>query len=69
MAKKMNREELIELVRKIINCEGTEQEIDSMTTLLTQNVIDPQVTDYMYFDDKTPEEIVDKALAYRPIQL
>lgn len=40
-----------------------------MTTLLTQSVIDPQVTDYIYYDNKTPEEIVDKALAYKPIQL
>lgn len=66
MDKKLNRDEL---VRKIINCEGTEKEIDSMTTLLTQSVIDPQVTDYIYYDNKTPEEIVDKALAYKPIQL
>ena len=69
MKRKMSFEELIELVRKIMNCEGTEQEIDEMTLLLTENVTDPNVTDYIYYDDLTPEEIVSKALSYKPIQL
>ena len=60
---------MIELVRKIKNCEGNEEEIDDMISLLMQNVIDPQVTDYIYYDEKTPEEVVDLALSYKPIQL
>lgn len=66
---KLSRDELIELVRKIKNCEGNEEEIDDMISLLMQNVIDPQVTDYIYYDEKTPEEVVDLALSYKPIQL
>lgn len=57
------------MVRKIIDCDGSEEEIDEMTFLLEQNVVDPEITNYIYYDDKTPEEIVELALAYKPIQL
>lgn len=67
--KNLNRAELIELVRKIINAEGSEAEIDDMIQILEQNVLDPQVSDYIYCDNKTPEEVVDKALAYKPLLL
>lgn len=66
---KLSRDELIDLVRKIIDCDGSEEEIDEMTFLLEQNVVDPEITNYIYYDDKTPEEIVELALAYKPIQL
>ncbi len=65
----MKREELIEIVRKIKNCEGNEKEIDAMISLLEKNVVYPDVSDLIYFDEKTPEEIVDIALAYKPIYL
>ena len=65
----LTRDELIELVRKIIDCDGNEEEIDEMTFVLEQNVVDPEITNYIYYDEKTPEEIVDLALAYKPIQL
>ena len=52
-----------------MTCEGNEKEIDEMIFLLRGNVLDPQVTDYIYYDEKTPEEVVDLALAYKPIQL
>ena len=65
----MSREELVDLVSKIMNCEGSEEEIDEMIFLLEKNVGDPQVIDYIYYDEKTPEEVVDLALAYKPIQL
>ena len=65
----MSREELIELVSKIMKCEGTEEEVDNMIALLRKNVVDPYVTDYIYYEENTPEEVVDKALAYKPIIL
>lgn len=37
---KLSREELVELLCKIKNCEGSEEEIDEMTFLLMENVID-----------------------------
>ena len=64
---KLTRDELVELVRKIMACEGSEEEIDEMTFVLRKNVLDPQVTDYIYYDEKTPEEVVDLAFTYKPI--
>ncbi len=65
----MSREELIELVEKIMKCEGTEEEVDNMIDILEKNVIDPEVTNYIFYEENTPEEVVDKALAYKPIIL
>ncbi len=65
----MTREELISLVDKIMKCQGTEKEIDAMIELLEKNVIDPDVTNYIFYEENTPEEVVDKAMAYKPIVL
>lgn len=65
----MNREELIQLVNKIINCEGSEKEIEDMVYLLERNVVYPDVSNLIFYDEKTAEEIVDIALEYKPIQL
>ena len=65
----MGRTELIDLVNKIINCEGTEEEVDNMILLLEENVVYPDICDLIFYDEKTAEEIVDIALAYKPIQL
>ena len=65
----MSREELIELVEKIMKCEGSEEEVDNMIYVLKKNVIDPEVTNYIFYEENTPEEVVDKALAYKPIIL
>lgn len=71
MAAKLSREELIELVEKIGKAQGTEQEMDAWIAVLRANLIDPEVTDYIFWPKKkmTPEEIVDKGLAYKPILL
>jgi len=65
----MTREELVELVKKIVTVQGTEEEIDGMLELLKKNVPDPRVSNYIFYDELTPEQIVDKALSYKPIQL
>jgi hypothetical protein len=65
----MTRDELILLVDKIMKCQGSEKEIDEMIKLLKKNVIDPEVTNYIFYEENTPEEVVDKALAYKPIVL
>lgn len=65
----MTREELISLVGKIMKCQGSEEEIDEMIKLLRKNVSDPEVTNYIFYEENTPDEVVDKALAYKPILL
>lgn len=68
----MKREELIILVEKIIKAEGTEEEVINNMLLFNANVPDPEAANYLVkkeYDDWTAEQIVDKALSYRPIQL
>ena len=68
----LSRQELIELVRKIINVEGTEEEIDEWEQELKANVPHPEVSGLIFYpedEDVTPEEIVDEALSYKPIAL
>ncbi len=67
----MNKEELIELVRKIIEVEGTEEEIDTYTDMVSKAVPHPEWTDLIYYDDRklTPDQVVEEALAYKPLQL
>lgn len=65
----MNRDQLIDLVRKIPTAEDSEKELDEMLEVLKKNVPDPRISNYIFYDDLSPEAIVDKALAYKPIQL
>ncbi len=65
----MHRSELIEIVEKIMRCEGTEEDQDHLLELLEQNVADPNVSRYIFYEENTAEEVVDKALAYKPILL
>ena len=67
--RKLTRDELIILVERIQKCQGSEKEIDKMIELLKRNVTDPEVTNYIFYEENTPEEVVDKALAYKPIIL
>ena len=69
--KVLNKEELIELVRKIMNVEGSEEEIDNMIELLKSNVPHPDVSDLIYWNENelTAEQVVKQALSYKPIQL
>ncbi|WBW96084.1 bacteriocin immunity protein [Oceanirhabdus sp. W0125-5] len=68
---KLNKEQLIKLVKKIINVEGKEDEIDEMINLLENNVPHPEVSGLIFWNEEnyTPEQIVEIALSYKPIQL
>jgi Colicin immunity protein / pyocin immunity protein. len=78
----MTRDELIELGKKIVNCEGTEEEISLMIELFNKNVPHPKGAGLFFYPENfnfrkddiskynpTLEEVVDKALSYKPIQL
>ena len=71
MESKLSRLELIELVEKIMKSKGTEEEIDNMIEELERNVPHPEVSDLIFWNEEglTPEQIVDMALSYKPIQL
>ncbi|WP_289137177.1 hypothetical protein [uncultured Brevibacillus sp.] len=49
----LSKEDLIEPVGKIMNVEGSEEEIDRMIVILKQNVPHPEVSD-LIFNGKPP---------------
>lgn len=69
----MTRDELIELARKIKFAEGKdEKEMDENIDIFLKNVPDPNAANYFFskkFEGMSIEEIVDKSLSHKPIQL
>jgi len=67
----LSRNELIDLVEKIMEDQGNEQEIDQWLEIIDQNVPHPEISNLIFWNDKdcSAEEIVDTALAYQPILL
>lgn len=66
----LSREEIIDLIKEITDVsDKTEKQIDSLLEKLENGVIDPQVSDYIFYSDMTTEEIADKVLNYKPILL
>ncbi|MBY0216079.1 hypothetical protein H7K30_05845 [Paenibacillus illinoisensis] len=63
--------QLVEQVRKLMNAEGTEAELDDMLTELQQQLPYAEISNLIFWDDRdlTPEQILEEALAARPIQL
>ncbi|MFC9541574.1 hypothetical protein ACFTQ7_17105 [Lysinibacillus sp. NPDC056959] len=58
------------LVTRITNAEGkTEAEDDQLLEEFLHNVIDLEAANYIFYDNLLPDEVVDKALSYKPIQL
>jgi hypothetical protein len=66
----MTKEELIQLVVEINSPEGkSEEQIDKLIDLFKANVPHPLPTNLIYYDDLSAEEIVDKAISYKPFQV
>ncbi|MFI6093491.1 hypothetical protein [Streptomyces sp. NPDC051218] len=65
------RAELIEIVRKFIDATLPEAEEDALLEELMVSVPHPRVSDLIFYQDPplTAEQVVDQALAYRPIEL
>ena len=67
---KLTKEEIVDLINKISDVHNhTEAEIDDLIKKLKDGTTDPQITNYIFYDELTAEEIADKALAYKPICL
>ncbi|MFP1787661.1 hypothetical protein ACLEDP_17270 [Lonsdalea quercina] len=65
----MQRKELVELIEKIQRSEGAEEEVDNDIDLLCRSVADPQAENYIFQEDLDADEIADKIMDYKPIQL
>lgn len=58
------------MINQILDVKNhTEDEINRLVEKLESGVIDPNISDYFFWDDLTPEQIADKALSYKPICL
>jgi hypothetical protein len=64
----LTKEQAFELLEKIINCVGTEAEIDEWINTLSNNVPHPHIPDLIFHPDRerTPAEIIDLAFTYQP---
>lgn len=69
----MNRDELIVLVRRMRESNyASDEEAENDVEILNKSVSDPYAMDYIFqkeYEDMSLEEVVDKILSYRPIQL
>ncbi|MGW7305091.1 e9imm peptide [Streptomyces sp. NPDC054835] len=68
----MPREEAILLVQRLMNAEASEGESDEILTNLERGLACPHISDYIFWDsdpELTPEKVVERALAYKPIAL
>lgn len=72
----MSRDELIELVRRIMAGEGeSQEEADRLVEQFLANVPHPEADGLIFYPDQyfghepTAEEVVDRALSYKPLQL
>ena len=51
----MEKKELIDLIEQIKNFEGTEEEEDILLEKLQNLVLDPEISDYIYWTDMSSE--------------
>jgi len=67
----LTREQLIELITRLSEGDGTEQEEIEWLMLVEANVLDPAVSDLIFYREPSlsPEEILEEALSYKPILL
>lgn len=79
MRRDLTRDEMIQLVRRITEAAGNEDDMDADVALYEANCGHPDGTDLIFWphgfphDDSKPEptveEIVDKAMTYQPVIL
>jgi hypothetical protein len=64
----ISRGELIQVVQRIIEADGSEEEIDELISLFVSEVPHPRALDVLgEYDDA--ETIVSAALAYKPLEM
>lgn len=67
----ISTEELVRIVSRLQAADGTEEELDGLMLILERELPDPEVSNLIFFHipPLSPEEVVAKARAYRPIEL
>lgn len=69
MDKKLSKEEMLKIVEKLSNGEGDDIESSEWIEALERNTGCLDISDYIFWnnEDLTPEQILEKALSYKPI--
>ncbi|MFJ8132525.1 e9imm peptide [Streptomyces hydrogenans] len=68
----MPREEAILLVERLMNLETPEEQSSEILTALQRGLACPHISDYVFWSSDpnlTPEKVIDRAMAYKPIAL
>ena len=66
----LSRKEIVNLIEEIRKCENkSEEDIDRLIEKLERGVINPRISNYIFWSEMTLEEIADKARKYKPIEL
>ncbi|MGG4341899.1 bacteriocin immunity protein [Paenibacillus lautus] len=67
----LTKAQILDLVTKLYNGEGSEEEVGEWIDLLQRNLPHPDISNLIFWPevDLIPEEIVEKALNYKPIIL
>ena len=68
----LNRDQLIALVRRLLQADvHDEEEQEQILDTLQEQLLDPRLSDYIFWPDRemTAEDIVDRARAHTPIRL
>lgn len=65
----LEKSSLIKLIDQLKNFQGSEKDEDELLEKLETLVMDPNISDYIYWTDMTSEEIADKVLNYKAIIL
>jgi hypothetical protein len=71
MLQHLTKQELVALVRRLMQAEGTEDELDEIERQVRSSVPHPAVSDLIYYPKvkMTAEEIVEAAMNYQPVRL
>ncbi|MGW4743612.1 e9imm peptide [Streptomyces sp. NPDC004290] len=72
MVRQMTREEAIPFVERLMDPETPDEESSWILATLERGLACPHVSDYVFWDpdpELTPEKVVDRAMAYKPIAL
>ncbi len=68
----MTREEAIRLVERLMAPETSEEESSQLLATLERGLSCPHISNYIFWEltpDLTPEKVIDRAMAYKPIAL
>lgn len=69
--KTLLKKEMIDIVQKILLGDEEEWLLDSYLDVLQYSITDPRLSDYIFWNEgeMTASEIIEKALAYKPIDM